>query len=553
MKAEKQKKWIKRLKLLTIAATVLAGNGRCAEFAQAGTQYRGDVNQDGVVNLKDVTLLRRILSEGDGSVSIDSRIMDVNGDGVVNLKDITYLRRYLAGGWNIELPEIPQETVTPEPTQEPEPVEPTVMPEPTSEPEPIEPSVTPEPTKEPDQGALSEDLQNYEILTTTTSTEQVTCTSFRYGTSTQGRDLVCWSIQQGSYDRTVFLNFEIHGWEDEYAKDGQLLVDLGNYLVDYFSKQDDLHQCRLLIIPSCNPDGLAEGVTNNGFGRCNAEGIDLNRDFDASHVAYTSGRNYTLSPFSAVETRAMRDLVQTCHPTVVIDFHGWENCTIGSCDLAEVFSTHVGINHKKELMTNAHGYFSYWAQLQGAEALLVEFKNSASLVQENVAASVEEIVKNNYGQKQNDYELAEAYQNFQNIQCYAASDGKVYVQSAVGETGTGYGYIDGASDLCTISQIYANGWCKVKYPAGSAGYTKTGYCKTTEFIDETSQVTPYQAKVSETVKVYRTAEGTTQLGSVWSTDTFTVVAKKGGMAQIIYPLDNGGYKMGWLDESKIQE
>ena len=122
MKTEKQKKWMKRLKLLTIAATVLAGNGRCAELAQAGTQYRGDVNQDGVINLKDVTLLRRILSEGDESASIDSKIMDVNEDGVVNLKDITYLRRYLAGGWNIELPEIPEETVTPEPTQEPEPV-----------------------------------------------------------------------------------------------------------------------------------------------------------------------------------------------------------------------------------------------------------------------------------------------------------------------------------------------------------------------------------------------------------------------------------------------
>ena len=55
------------------------------------------------------------------------------------------------------------------------------------------------------------------------------------------------------------------------------------------------------------------------------------------------------------------------------------------------------------------------------------------------------------------------------------------------------------------------------------------------------------------VKVYRTCSGTTQLGSVWNTDTFTVVAVKGGMAQIIYPLDDGGYKMGWINESKIQK
>ena len=55
------------------------------------------------------------------------------------------------------------------------------------------------------------------------------------------------------------------------------------------------------------------------------------------------------------------------------------------------------------------------------------------------------------------------------------------------------------------------------------------------------------------MKVYRTCSGTTQLGSVWNTDTFTVVAVKGGMAQIIYPLDDGGYKMGWINESKIQK
>lgn len=486
----------------------------------ANIQYCGDVNQDGVINLKDITQLRRLLSnEGE----LNKTNMDVNADGKVNLKDVTYLRRYLAGGWDIKLPIISQ---TPE---------------------------TPEKPDESGENALSKDLQNYQVISTSTSDKKIVSTSFAYGKSTNGRDLVCWSIQQGEYSRTILLNFEIHGWEDEYAKDGQLLVDLGNFLVDYFSKQEDLHNCRLLIIPSCNPDGLIEGTTNNGFGRCNAKGIDLNRDFDADHVAYTSGRNYTTAPFSAVETQAMRDLVLACKPNVVIDFHGWENCTIGSGELAEVFSTNVGINHKKELTTNAHGYFSYWAQKQGAEALLVEFKNSGSLVNQNVASSIEEIIENNYGQEQKNYELNKTYSNFQNIQSYTKSDGKVYVQAKIGNTGTSYGYIDGTTDLCTISQIYSNGWCKVKYPAGSAGYTKTGYCKTSEFIEETTQVTPYQTQVTENVKVYRTYSGATQLGSVWSTDTFTVIAKRGGMAQIIYPLDSGGYKMGWIDESKIVE
>ena len=60
-----------------------------------------------------------------------------------------------------------------------------------------------------------------------------------------------------------------------------------------------------------------------------------------------------------------------------------------------------------------------------------------------------------------------------------------------------------------------------------------------------------QTQVTENVKVYRTYSGATQLGSVWSTDTFTVIAKRGGMAQIIYPLDSGGYKWDGLMKARL--
>ena len=58
--------------------------------AHAETKYCGDVNQDGNINLKDVTQLKRLLSVEDTSASTDVKTMDVNSDGVVNLKDITY-------------------------------------------------------------------------------------------------------------------------------------------------------------------------------------------------------------------------------------------------------------------------------------------------------------------------------------------------------------------------------------------------------------------------------------------------------------------------------
>lgn len=491
-------------------------------------QY-GDANGDGSINLKDVTALRRMLSEGDVDLSSAEGNPDVNADGSVNLKDTTLLQRYLAGGWGVTLPEIDD-------SEETEP-----------------PEETTEPTEEPDNSDswLSEDLSSYEVLTTSTNDSGIVCTSFLYGTSVQGRNLVCWSIHPESFSRTVLLNFEIHGWEDEYAADGQILVDLGNALVSSYSQRTDMQNCRLLIIPSANPDGLAEGTTNYGFGRCNADGIDLNRDFDANHVVYTTARNYTPYPFSGVESCALRDLVWASSPDVVIDFHGWLNYTIGDSDLAEVFSLNVGLNQYKELTSSASGYFSYWAQLQGAEAILVEFTNSSSVDHSDVIAAVDRIIANNYGNNQYDYELDSRFASFEGIQCYANTSDKVYTQSAVGNTGTAYGYIDGANDLCTIQQVYANGWCKVRYPAGSAGYTKTGYCDFSTFVDSDAAVEPYTAQVGETVKVYTTQAGITSLGSVWSTDVFTVVAESDGMAQIIYPLDDGGYKMGWIDASTI--
>ena len=61
----------------------------------------GDADGDGVINTKDVTILRRHLTGW--SVNINLANADVNADGTVNAKDVTILRRFLAGGWGIVL------------------------------------------------------------------------------------------------------------------------------------------------------------------------------------------------------------------------------------------------------------------------------------------------------------------------------------------------------------------------------------------------------------------------------------------------------------------
>ncbi|MCM1508804.1 MAG: phage tail tip lysozyme [Ruminococcus flavefaciens] len=56
---------------------------------------KGDLNGDGLVNNKDLTLLRRALANGNTSEYIVNG--DMNSDSVINNKDLTLLRRILAG------------------------------------------------------------------------------------------------------------------------------------------------------------------------------------------------------------------------------------------------------------------------------------------------------------------------------------------------------------------------------------------------------------------------------------------------------------------------
>lgn len=66
-------------------------------FVEIKTYIAGDVNRDGIVDIKDVTVLRRYLAGTTAETDVDVQASDCNGDGVVDIKDVTILRRYLAG------------------------------------------------------------------------------------------------------------------------------------------------------------------------------------------------------------------------------------------------------------------------------------------------------------------------------------------------------------------------------------------------------------------------------------------------------------------------
>lgn len=213
---------------------------------------------------------------------------------------------------------------------------------------------------------------------------------FTYGKSGLGEDLVCYKISAGNKGgRKILMTYEIHGYEDLYPKDGQVLVDIGNAVVKYFSENRNLlKNCELYVVPSANPDGLARGVSNNGIGRCQISlGVNINRDFDYCFKQFADDRNHTLDkPFSAPESRALRDLVETIKPDAVIDSHGWESGFIGDTALSDCyrkFMNGYALKYDKpQFSADENGFFSAWAGTQAKHALLVEYPPAAAQLPE---------------------------------------------------------------------------------------------------------------------------------------------------------------------------
>mgnify|MGYP000363232512 CR=1 FL=1 len=66
---------------------------------------RGDIDDDGVIGMKDLGALRKYFAGGYDTEKFVMEAADLDGDGVVTMKDLGVLRRYLAGGYDINLGE----------------------------------------------------------------------------------------------------------------------------------------------------------------------------------------------------------------------------------------------------------------------------------------------------------------------------------------------------------------------------------------------------------------------------------------------------------------
>ncbi len=171
--------------------------------------------------------------------------------------------------------------------------------------------------------------------------------------------------------KTLFMDFAIHGFEDEYYRDGQVLVNEANALIDYFANHiSELKNYRLIIVPCANPDGTITGknnqrACNTAFGRCTAKHIDMNRDWEN---------------FRAVETVYLKDFIVKMKPTIYLNMHGWLDEAIGDSTLNAIAKKQLRLSKTINHYPKTPGYAIDWVHNHlKIPATLVEYESSESV------------------------------------------------------------------------------------------------------------------------------------------------------------------------------
>lgn len=167
--------------------------------------------------------------------------------------------------------------------------------------------------------------------TTTTTTQTVDTTKTVLGKSVGSRDITAYHYGTGS--KEVLFVGGIHGG---YEWNTSLVA---YQLMDYLKANPSTipANVKVTVIPVLNPDGLAKVVgtadrftaanipTSNALvvsGRFNANGVDLNRNFDCDWKAKGTWMTETVSggsqAFSEPESQAFKSYIESHTPTAVI-------------------------------------------------------------------------------------------------------------------------------------------------------------------------------------------------------------------------------------------
>lgn len=152
----------------------------------------------------------------------------------------------------------------------------------------------------------------------------------KISTSVQNKPIYAYKIGNGKM--AVLISSGLHGNEVGTVK-------LAHKIINWLHSEDLRKELTFYIVPCLNPDGFALARRKPGYfsdgkkGRFNANGVDLNRNFDtpsfASKSHWNHGKNYSNSrpvfagdrPLSEPETKGITDFILKQNIKVWFMFH----------------------------------------------------------------------------------------------------------------------------------------------------------------------------------------------------------------------------------------
>lgn len=196
-----------------------------------------------------------------------------------------------------------------------------------------------------------------------------------YGTSALGRPLEVW---QPSSRCEVLVFSAIHGEEPETT-----------YALSRALRQLSEPSEHAAVVLAANPDGLTRGT------RCNARGVDLNRNFPASNWQATpvTCRSTIEDPSDVVlgtgthagsepEVQALIALIRELSPSVVIALHAPLACIddANASSLGARLAQRTGMPLVRDVGYPTPGSFGSWGSEHGVPVITYEFPLAATEV-----------------------------------------------------------------------------------------------------------------------------------------------------------------------------
>jgi len=163
------------------------------------------------------------------------------------------------------------------------------------------------------------------------------------GKSVEGRKIESYTFGNGA-DRLLFVG-GVHGGYEWNS------VVLAYKFIDYLKANPEVitDNLTVAVIPSLNPDGVFKIISKEGrfaiadvkvekeetkSGRFNANGVDLNRNFDCKWKPESMWQGNVVSagtkPFSEPESKALRDFILKNKPVAAIFWHSQSNAVYAS-------------------------------------------------------------------------------------------------------------------------------------------------------------------------------------------------------------------------------